>query len=447
MADTHNLSTDALVRKVLTDDHADLVREAVSFLCHQITEAEVSAQIGAGLGERAPAERTSHRNGYRERRFDTRAGTLELFIPRVRQGSYFPSFLEPRTRAEQALVSVVMESYVNGVSTRKVERVVEQLGVAGMSKSAVSRMCAALDEQVAAFRERPLEGRYPYLWLDAKVEKVREPDGRVRRKALVVAYAVHEAGYREVIALDVGATESGAFWREFFRSLVARGLSGVELVVSDQHEGLKAAIGQILGCPWQRCTVHFLREMLGHVHRGQQGMIGAALRQIFQAISGEEARRLCREVIVRLEQVAPKVAGLLTEAEDDLFGVLRDAGRALVEVALDEPLGAGQPRDRPAHRCRGHPAQRRRPAAPGREPADRAERRVAGRPALPLRGLDGAGARARRRARAEHLARADRGRLVRISPRSVRHAHYGALACGSVASGTRRRMTSRSIPM
>lgn len=319
MADTHNLSTDALVRKVLTDDHADLVREAVSFLCRQIMEAEVSAQIGASLGERAPDGRSTHRNGYRERRFDTRAGTLELFIPRVRSGSYFPSFLEPRTRAEQALVSVVMESYVNGVSTRKVERVVEQLGVASMSKSAVSRMCAALDEQVVAFRERPLEGRYPYLWLDAKVEKVRDPDGRVRRKALVVAYAVHEAGYREVIALDVGATESGAFWRQFLRSLVARGLTGVELVVSDQHEGLRAAIGQILGCPWQRCTVHFLREMLGHVHRGQQGMIGAALRQVFQATSHEEARRVCREVIVRLESAAPKVAGLLTEAEDDLL--------------------------------------------------------------------------------------------------------------------------------
>jgi putative transposase len=319
MADPHNLSSDALVRKVLSDDHADLVREAVSFLCHQIMEAEVTAQIGAGLGERAPAERATQRNGYRERRWDTRAGSLELFIPKLRSGSYFPTFLEPRTRAEQALVSVVMESYVNGVSTRKVERVVEQLGIAGMSKSAVSRMCAALDEQVSAFRERPLEGRYPYLWLDAKVEKVRDPDGRVRRKALVVAYAVHEAGYREVIALDVGATESGAFWREFLRSLVARGLTGVELVVSDQHEGLKAAIGQILGCPWQRCTVHFLREMLGHVHRGQQGMIAAGLRQIFQATSGEEARRLCREVIVRLEQVAPKVAGLLTEAEEDLL--------------------------------------------------------------------------------------------------------------------------------
>jgi len=318
MADPHNLSTDELVRKVLVDDHADLVREAVAFVCHQIMEAEVSAQIGAGHGERAPAERTTNRNGYRERRWDTRAGSLELFIPKLRSGSYYPSFLEPRTRAEQALVAVVMESYVNGVSTRKVERVVEQLGIAGMSKSAVSRMCAALDEQVSAFRQRPLEGRYPYLWLDAKVEKVRDPDGRVRRKALVVAYAVHEAGYREVIALDVGATESGAFWREFLRALVARGLTGVELVVSDQHEGLKAAIGQILGCPWQRCTVHFLREMCGHVHRGQQGVIAAGLRQVFQAESMAEARRVCREVIVRLESHAPKVAGLLTEAEDDL---------------------------------------------------------------------------------------------------------------------------------
>jgi putative transposase len=319
MADPHNLSTDALVRKVLADEHADLVREAVAFLCQQIMEAEVTSRVGAALGERAPETRTTQRNGYRERRWDTRAGTLELLIPKLRQGSYFPSFLEPRTRSEQALVAVVMEAYVNGVSTRRVERLVEQLGVAGMSKSQVSRLCAALDEQVAAFRERPLEGRYPYLWLDAKVEKVRDASGRVRRKALVVAYAVHEAGYREVIALDVGATESGAFWREFLRSLLARGLTGVELVVSDQHEGLKQAIAQVLGCPWQRCTVHFLREMLGHVHRGQQGMIAAALRQIFQADSKAEARRICRQVIGRLEPVAPKVARLVEEAEEDLI--------------------------------------------------------------------------------------------------------------------------------
>jgi len=188
-----------------------------------------------------------------------------------------------------------------------------------MSKSPVSRICAALDERAKAFRCRPLEGRYPYLWLDAKVEKVRDPDGRVRRKSLVVAYAVHEAGYREVIALDVGASESGPFWREFLRGLVARGLCGVQLVVSDAHEGLKNAVAQVLGCAWQRCTVHVLREMCGHVHRGQQGMVAAALRQVFQADSGEDARRVCREVIGRLEPVAPKVAALVEEAEDDLL--------------------------------------------------------------------------------------------------------------------------------
>lgn len=318
MADPHNLSADALVRKVLGEEHVDLVKEAVSFLCQQLMEAEVSAQIGASLGERAPEARTTQRNGYRQRRFDTRAGTIELFIPKLRAGSYYPGFLEARTRSEQALMSVVMEAFVNGVSTRKVERIVEQLGIAGMSKSTVSRICAGLDEQVAAFLGRPLEGRHPYLWLDAKFERVREPDGRVRRMALVVAYAVHEAGYREVIALDVGASESEAFWREFLRGLVARGLAGVELVVSDAHEGLKRAVAQVLGCPWQRCTVHFLREMCGHVPRGQQGMIAAALRQVFQAQGGEEARRIVGEVIERLAPVAPKVAELLERAEEDL---------------------------------------------------------------------------------------------------------------------------------
>ncbi len=319
MADPNTVSADALVRKVLADEHADLIREAVSFLCHQIMEAEVTAQIGAAHGERAPENRVTHRNGYRERRFDTRAGTLELLIPKLRAGSYFPSFLEPRTRGEKALVSVVMEAYVNGVSTRKVERVVAGLGIQGMSRSQVSRICAELDERVARFRERTLEGRYPYLWLDAKVERVRERDGRVRRKSLVVAYAVHETGYREVIGLDVGASESGPFWREFLRGLVARGLSGVQLVISDAHEGLKQAVAQVLGCAWQRCTVHVLREMTGHVHRGQQGMVAAALRQVFQADSGAEARRVLGEVIARLEPVAQKVARLLEEAEDDLL--------------------------------------------------------------------------------------------------------------------------------
>jgi len=317
MADAPTMSAHELVRKVLSTEHVDLVREGLVFLVHEIMEHEVAEQAGAGYLERTP-ERVSQRNGCRERRWDTRAGTIELAIPRLRSGSYLPSFLEPRTRSEQALVAVVMEAYVNGVSTRKVERLVEQLGIAGMSKSQVSRLCAQLDERVGAFLARPLEGRYPYLWLDAKVERVRDEQGRVRRKALVVAYAVHEAGYREVIGLAVGATESGAFWREFLRGLVARGLTGTELVVSDAHEGLKAAIGQVLGCPWQRCTVHFLRESLGHVARHQQGMIAAALRSVFSADSGAEARRICGEVIGRLAPVAPKVAELLEEAEEDL---------------------------------------------------------------------------------------------------------------------------------
>jgi putative transposase len=207
---------------------------------------------------------------------------------------------------------------VNGVSTRKVDRLVEALGLAGISKDQVSRLCRALDERVEAFRRRPLEGRYPYLWLDAKVEKVGE-GGRVQRKALVVAFGVHENGIREVLAIDVGPAETEPFRREFLRSLVRRGLAGVQLVVSDAHEGLKNAIGQVLGCPWQRCTVHFLRETLGHCPKDAQGMVAAAIRPIFNADSDEEARRLLGETVERLERPLPKVAQLLLDAEDDLL--------------------------------------------------------------------------------------------------------------------------------
>src|SRR5437773_7580509 len=243
-------------------------------------EAEVSELIGAQRGERSE-ERLTHRNGYRSRAWSTRAGELELAIPKIRRGSYFPSFLEPRKRSEQALVAVVQEAYVAGVSTRKVDQLVESLGLR-ISKSEVSRICQGLDEQVEAFRHRRLEGRYPYLWLDAKLEKVRD-GGRVVPKALVLAYAVHETGYREVIGLDVGECETDAFWRSFLRGLVERGLSGVQLVISDAHAGLKKATGQALGCPWQRCSVHFLREALGHARREQQPMLAALLRPIFNA--------------------------------------------------------------------------------------------------------------------------------------------------------------------
>ena len=317
MAEDRRMTAAQVVDKLMSSEHADVVRESVAWVVAELMEAEVAGQIGAELGE-ISGERVTQRNGYRPRPWDTRAGEIELAIPKLRQGSYFPSFLHPRRRAEQALVAVVQEAYVNGVSTRKVDRLVEQMGL-HLTKDQVSRLCRGLDEQVQIFRERPLEGRYPYLWLDGKIEKVRERGG-VRQKCLVIAYAVHESGRREVIGLDVGEAETEAFWREFLRSLRARGLTGVRLCVSDCHEGLRAAIGQVLGCPWQRCSVHFLRNMLGHCAKSQQPMISAAIRGIFQASSGQEARERLADVIERLEPIAPKVAQLLLDAESDLLG-------------------------------------------------------------------------------------------------------------------------------
>src|SRR2546426_3522786 len=317
MAETKRMTAEQVVGYLLEGEGLDFVRESLSWVCQQLMEAEVSELVGAGRGERAPDERLTYRNGYRPRRWDTRAGELELAIPKLRRGSYFPSFLEPRKRSEQALVSVVQEAYVAGVSTRKVGQVVESLGLR-ISKSEVSRICQGLDEQVEAFRQRPLEGAYPYLWLDAKVEKVRD-GGRVVRKCLVLAYAVHESGYREVIGLDVGECETEAFWRSFLRSLVERGLSGVQLVVSDAHAGLKKAIAQVLGCPWQRCSVHFLREALGHARREQQPMLAALLRPLFNADSGDAARELVGDALERLRKPLPKIAALLEEAEEDLL--------------------------------------------------------------------------------------------------------------------------------
>jgi putative transposase len=317
MAETKRMTTEQVVGYLLEGEGLDFLRESLCWVVQQLMEAEVSELVGAARGERAPEERLTHRNGYRPRVWQTRAGEIELAIPKIRRGSYFPSFLEPRRRSEQALVAVVQEAYVAGVSTRKVDQVVESLGLR-VSKSEVSRICAGLDEQFDAFRNRPLEGNYPYLWLDAKVEKVRD-GGRVVRKALVLAYAVHESGYREVIGLDVGEAETEAFWRSFLRGLVARGLTGVQLVVSDAHAGLKKAIGQVLGCPWQRCTVHFLREALGHARREQQPMLAALLRPLFNADSDEEARTLLGEALERLRKPLPKIAELLEEAEDDLL--------------------------------------------------------------------------------------------------------------------------------
>jgi len=246
MAETKRMTTEQVVGYLLEGEGLDFLRESLSWVVQQLMEVEVSGLIGAGHGERSD-ERLTHRNGYRSRRWDTRAGEIELQIPKLRRGSYFPSFLQPRKRSEQALVSVVQQAYVCGVSTRRVDQLVESLGLR-VSRSEVSRICGLLDEQVQAFRERPLEGRYPYLFVDAKVERVRD-GGRVVHKCVVIAHGVHETGRREIIGLDVGEAETEAFWRQFLRSLRARGLDGVRLCISDTHAGLKAAIAQVLGCP------------------------------------------------------------------------------------------------------------------------------------------------------------------------------------------------------
>jgi putative transposase len=316
MAEEKRMTAEEVVSYLRDGEGADFLRESVRWMVGELMEAEVSELIGAERGERTP-DRATHRNGYRPRRWDTRAGEIELQIPKLRRGSYFPSFLEPRRRSEQALLNVVQQAYVCGVSTRKVDQLVESLGLR-ISRSEVSRIARGLDEQVEAFRTRPLEGRYPYLWLDAKVEKVRD-GGRVRRKCLVIAHAVHETGRREVLALDVGEAETEAFRREFLRSLVGRGLLGVQLAISDAHPGLAAAIAQVLGCPWQRCTVHFLRDCLGHCRRSEHGMLGALIRPIFNADGREQARDRLSEAVAALEGRLDKVAAMLEEAEEDIL--------------------------------------------------------------------------------------------------------------------------------
>jgi putative transposase len=317
VAGADRMTIQEVVRQVLLDEHVDVIREAVRAVAAEMMELEVSEVIGAGHGERRPDDRATHRNGYRSRRWDTRAGELELQIPKLRQGSYFPSFLEPRKRSEQALLAVVQQAYVCGVSTRRVDQLVERLGLR-ISKSDVSRVCQALDEHVQAFRTRPLEGRYPYLFLDAKVEKVRA-GGRVVNKALVIAHGIHETGRREILSIDVGEAETETFWTEFLRGLVARGLIGVQLAISDAHAGLKAAIAKVLGCAWQRCTVHFLRDCLGHARKDQHGLLAALIRPIFNAEDLEQARDRLSEAVAHLDGRMPKVVAVLEDAEADIL--------------------------------------------------------------------------------------------------------------------------------
>jgi transposase-like protein len=299
----------------------DFLREGVRVLTQALMEIEVSQQLGAERYERS-GDRVGQRNGYREREWDTRVGTIGLRVPRVREGGYVPGWLEPRKRAEQALVAVVREAYVQGVSTRKVDDLVKALGLDGISKSQVSRLCQSLDEEVERFRNRPLEGAFPYVWLDATFVKARD-GGRVVSQAVVIAIGVNGDGQREVLGLDVGPSEDGAFWLAFLRSLVARGLSGVQLVSSDAHQGLKGAVAAVIhGATWQRCRVHFVRNLLGLVPKSAAEMVAATVRTVFAQPDAAGAREQWRAVADRLRARFPKAADLMDEAEADVLAYL-----------------------------------------------------------------------------------------------------------------------------
>jgi transposase-like protein len=298
----------------------DFLRAVAEAVLQILMETDVEGLIGAGRHERS-ADRLNYRNGYRDRTLDTRLGQLQLRVPKLRQGSYFPPFLEPRRMTEKALVAVIQEAWIGGVSTRRVDDLVQAMGLSGISKSQVSKLCKEIDERVGAFLERPLEGDWPYLWLDATYLKQRE-GGRIVSVAAIIAVAVNTDGRREIIGLKVGPSEAETFWSGFLKALVRRGLKGVKLVVSDAHEGLKQAIARVLGATWQRCRVHWMRYTLAHVPKGQHTMVAAALRQAFLQPDAETAHHTWRQVADQLRPRWPKLATLLDESEHEVLAYM-----------------------------------------------------------------------------------------------------------------------------
>jgi putative transposase len=299
---------------------ADLLREMIGFAAEKLMALEVGAATGAGYGEKT-ALRLAQRNGYRDRDWETRAGTVELRIPKLRTGSYFPSFLEPRRMAEKALTAVIQEAYIQGISTRSVDDLVKAMGMSGISKSQVSRLCEEIDVKVKAFLDRPIEGEWPYIWIDATYLKVRR-GGRIVSVAAIIAVGVNADGRREVLGLEIGTSEAEPIWTEFLRKLTRRGLRGVKLVVSDAHESIKTAVSKVLNATWQRCRVHFMRNALAHAGKSGRRVVSAFIATAFAQETPEAASTQWRSVADQIRPKVPKLANLMDDAENDVLAYM-----------------------------------------------------------------------------------------------------------------------------
>ena len=326
----------ALLELVEKEADSDLVREMLAFAAERIMDAEVESVTGAAKGART-ALRETQRNGYRERDWDTRAGRIELAIPKLRKGSYFPSFLEPRRTAEKALVAVIQEAYVHGISTRSVDDLVKAMGAGGISKSQVSRLCAEIDVRVNAFLARPLEGAWPYLWLDATYIKVRD-GGRIVSRAVIVAVAVNEDGKREVLGVTTGPSEAETFWTDFLRSLADRGLRGVKLVVADDHKGLRAAARRVFDATHQRCRVHWMRNALAHAPTKSRTAVAAMLKTIFAQETKAEALTQWGVVADALREKQPKLGALMDASREDVLAYMDFPKEHWAQIASTNPL-------------------------------------------------------------------------------------------------------------